>query len=548
VLEGVRGGLRVAVPGWAPEDVTAGESESESATERSGCNVTKEAAAGGRRKNRSALSSQGQNLVEHLLRTKPESGAPSVSASLVDGQLRISEGLGNGSVAHEQSKFQAGSEACPSVSGQGKIVLQPNRSFVKFIVQFDRVQVGVETEPQAKGPKAENGELGVERCVLTARSAVLKQIVHLKDAGAEGVHRYDETFLEVFGLDSYVVLQAPDNWHHCDIHTQNPSQSASGGGASSWASKSWGPTVWVTDQEQDRKTLRKCMSISGVQGSKPVSTKVAMSLSLTKRVTNLIGDAPQRPLERGKQNKTAADNDGGDEDELNAGAEVEVILHHVEMATDTSQTVPILNCLSAMMTPTPADKRAAEETEQMRLQVQLEPQVAKEMGDLQENEARLVQEVEKMQNQYAEIEQQEHLDKKMARKYDQPRFAAIQSEKTELKTKLHEKRSTLARIRQKITALKTASDENRKHSEIKQITLKVLQGVWELGPTDRRLARISLQGLTHVQMNDIEKGLPIDHKFQLKFFQIESLLSDQWNEQYRQVLGPYHSRSLLPIH
>ena len=103
---------------------------------------------------------------------------------------------------------------------------------MKFIVQFDRVQVGVETEPQAKGPKAENGELGVERCVLTARSAVLKQIMHLKDAGAEGVHRYDETFLEVFGLDSYVVLQAPDTWRHCDNHTQNPSQSASGGGAS----------------------------------------------------------------------------------------------------------------------------------------------------------------------------------------------------------------------------------------------------------------------------------------------------------------------------
>jgi hypothetical protein len=447
-------------------------------------------------------------------------------------------------VAHQHSTVQAGSEACPSVWGQGKIVLQPNRSFVKFIVQFDRVQVGVETEPQAKGPKAENGELGVERCVLTARSAVLKQIVHLKDAGAEGVHRSEETFLEVFGLDSYVVLQAPENWHR----VQNASQSASGGGASSWASKSWRPTVWVTDQEQDRKTLRKCMSISGVQGSKPVSTKVAMSLSLTKRVANLIGDAPQGPLGKEQKNKTAADNDGGDDDELNAGAEVEVILHHVEMATDTSQTVPILNCLSAMMTPTPADKRAAEETEQMRLQVQLEPQVAKEMGDLQENEARLVQEVENMQNQYAEIEQQEHLDKKQARPYDQPRFAAINREKAELKTKLHEKRSTLARIRQKITALKTASDENRKHSEIKQITLKVLQGVWELGPSDRRLARISLQGLTHVQMNDIEKGLPVDHKFQLKFFQIESLLSDQWNEQYRQVLGPYHSRSLLNMH
>ena len=77
-----------------------------------------------------------------------------------------------------------------------------------------KTQVGVETEVQVNGPKASNGELGVERCVLNARSAVLKQKLCLKDAGAEGIHRLQESFLEVFELDAYVVLQALPHHHH----------------------------------------------------------------------------------------------------------------------------------------------------------------------------------------------------------------------------------------------------------------------------------------------------------------------------------------------
>ena len=65
-----------------------------------------------------------------------------------------------------------------------------------------------ETEEQVKGPMAANGQLGVERCVLNARSAILKQKIHLKDSGPEGMQTFDEYFLEVFELDAFVVLQA----------------------------------------------------------------------------------------------------------------------------------------------------------------------------------------------------------------------------------------------------------------------------------------------------------------------------------------------------
>jgi len=60
----------------------------------------------------------------------------------------------------------------------------------------------------------------------------------------------------------------------------------------------------------------------------------------------------------------------------------------------------------------------------------------------------------------------------------------------------------------------------------------------QIGPGDRRLAAVSLAGLKHVQRNDIEKGVPIRFEFQLKFFEIKSLLADPWNKQYQQVLGP----------
>ena len=41
-----------------------------------------------------------------------------------------------------------------------------------------------------------------------------------------------------------------------------------------------------------------------------------------------------------------------------------------------------------------------------------------------------------------------------------------------------------------------------------------------MGPADRRLAKVSLQDLTHVQLNDIEKGLPVEYRLQLKFLEI----------------------------
>ncbi len=70
------------------------------------------------------------------------------------------------------------------------------------------------------------------------------------------------------------------------------------------------------------------------------------------------------------------------------------------------------------------------------------------------------------------------------------------------------------------------------------MTLNVIEGEWSIGPANRRLACVSLKGMTHRQVNDIELGVPMEHKFVLKFFQIESLLSDVWNLEFNKVLGP----------
>ena len=213
-----------------------------------------------------------------------------------------------------------------------------------------------------------------------------------------------------------------------------------------------------------------------------------MWLSYTKRVANLIGDAAQASTPRKADRVARAANGGGEDSEpearqgkeLDAGAEVEVVLNYVAMQTDTSQTMPIYNCLSAMMMPTPADKRAAEETERVRYQVQLAPWVAKEMEELQEKEGHLVQELEKLQNLYADIERQQHSDKKQGRAVDRTKVAVQESTKADLKRRLHELRAVLEHVCTKIGALKSASDENRKCSEIKQITVNVLEGVWEV--------------------------------------------------------------------
>ena len=112
------------------------------------------------------------------------------------------------------------------------------------------------------------------------------------------------------------------------------------------------------------------------------------------------------------------------------------------------------------------------------------------------------------------------------------RFGCFNSAKVQILTQ------KLAQTLKKLNALKAASVESEKNSRIARVTLNVIEGEWSIGPANRRLACVSLKGMTHKQINDIELGVPMEHKFVLKFFQIESLLSDVWNLEFNKVLGP----------
>lgn len=261
---------------------------------------------------------------------------------------------------------------------------------------------------------------------------------------------------------------------------------------------------------------------------------MALSLSMSKRVPKLIGAATHSAHDKA----TLAGATVQQAEEQDPGAEVEVVLHYVEMETDTSQITPIANCLSDMMTPRAADQKMAEETEKMRCMVQLQPEVAKAMTQWQEEQAQMVMVLDRLQNRYAEIEKEQlALEKRMLGEANKT-LERFEAEKSVLRAQLSDKRTRLAQIHKKLNALKIASAESEKNSRIARITLRVVQGVWYMGPVNQRLARVSLKGMTHMQANDIELGVPVEHKFHLTHFQIESLLSDQWNKQFRQVLGP----------
>lgn len=257
-----------------------------------------------------------------------------------------------------------------------------------------------------------------------------------------------------------------------------------------------------------------------------------MFLSLSRRVSNLVGNANDALV-----------------DEENAGSDVSVVFHHVKMETDTSQIPPIQNCLLDMMTPRAADKNMADETERIKCKVQLQPNVAKDMETLEERESALIVALERLQNRYADIEKEQvALVKRVpaereasdaGREQNAEARERFETEKRVLKAQIAEKRKMLTNTLHSLNALRTASQKKAENSSIRSVTLQVIEGEWCMGKSSHRLAKVSLKGMQHTQINDIQRGVPVEHIFRITFFQIENLLlAGKGNDQYRQVLGP----------
>ena len=203
--------------------------------------------------------------------------------------------------------------------------------------------------------------------------------------------------------------------------------------------------------------------------------------------------------------------------------------------------------------------RAPRPPRRMRYQVHLQPNVAGEMDRAEEYTVRLVALIESLQNRYAEIEKEQvALAKHMIagrrrseaeHERDMEARARCETEKRVLSAQLAEKRKILANTLHKLNALKAASRKSAENSRIRSITLQVVAGVWCIGPVDHALAKVSVKGIRHTQINDIERGVPVKHMFHITYFQIENLLpaGGKWNERYRQVLGPLvdEERNLL---
>jgi hypothetical protein len=70
-------------------------------------------------------------------------------------------------------------------------------------------------------------------------------------------------------------------------------------------------------------------------------------------------------------------------------AQVDVTVKHVQFRTDSSQITPLVNAISAMMTPLPAEEEQENELRTMRCLVQLRPQVADDMDVMEERQRKL---------------------------------------------------------------------------------------------------------------------------------------------------------------
>ncbi|EKX37957.1 hypothetical protein GUITHDRAFT_115928 [Guillardia theta CCMP2712] len=395
----------------------------------------------------------------------------------------------------------------------------PKRCDVRWIVQFLDAQLGVETGELA-GPGS-----GAERVIVHAESGTMK-LLYFDFSSGQGVGG------EGNKSDTEIRLLEMSNLQAFVVEKDREADASAGRGEPSSIVERWGTTVWRT-KEQGADLLQPVLSIEGLdERGRPDPTGTAMSLSLSKAVTDLIGS----------QTQTNAPKESAGEQ---AGSEVEVLFFNLKLATDTSQFPPLLNCLKDMMTPVSADKFMAEETRNMRHMVQLMPQVALDLEKMKEDQLRLLQEIESLQNRYADIERQQLSISSEARGQD-GELRAIwkqqEKEKFVLGNQLAEKREGYAQVSKKITALTTASEASEQKDRIGRITLQVKRGSWLIGPREKRIANLSIRGVRFSQLNNVALGVPIDYTFRLSFLQIESLLEDPWNADFRQVLGPLYSK------
>eukprot|EP00960_Hanusia_phi_P002754 81710-Hanusia_phi.AAC.2 len=302
-------------------------------------------------------SDAGMSLVEHLIKSSMMQTTTYVESSQgKEGERAFTSIL-------TSPRGQEGSTTSNIVSSitllKNKV---PKRCDVKWIVQFLDAQLGVETAELA-GPGS-----GAERVIVHAESGTMKLLYFdfSSELGRAGRERKSDTeirLLEMSNLQAFVVARDRDL-------SASPSKAEP-----SSIQERWGTTVWKT-KEQGAELLQHVLTIEGLdERGRPDPTGTAMSLSLSKAVTDLIGS----------QTQANAPRDAAGEQ---AGSEVEVLFFNLKLATDTSELPPLLNCLKDMMTPVSADKFMAEETRNMRHMVQLMPQVALDLEKMKEDQVR----------------------------------------------------------------------------------------------------------------------------------------------------------------
>ena len=79
---------------------------------------------------------------------------------------------------------------------------------VKWIIEFESVQLGVEKVEEEMGTK------GAERCVLVASSAVMYQLERNIREPNGRMQFYEDLLLQVHALDAFVAMASPENLPH----------------------------------------------------------------------------------------------------------------------------------------------------------------------------------------------------------------------------------------------------------------------------------------------------------------------------------------------
>lgn len=391
---------------------------------------------------------------------------------------------------------------------------------ILFHVHFDDVQLGVETEEETIQVE-QTMMCGVERLVLAAKSATMHKI-RLEEPGATTM---EKTILSVNDMLAFVVFRDNDANTVGEgrlLHSVSKKSLYSGELPTQNTSK-WDSTVWRTgDASVDQDHIVEVLAIKGEAG------KEALGVTYSYEVAELVGDPALSKVEEQAPAQST-------------GAEVTVSLNKIDFKTDCSTMRPFFAGIAALMTPLKAEKEQEDEINNLQCLVQLMPQVAQDVGKLQEEQDELKETIAKLQDQHAEI----NLKILRMKGADAEQREQLSSEERMLRSNLRLKRARYTELHKRQMALKKASQASEEKRMISRIAIEVDGGTWHMGPFTNPLARLTMRRLVHIQNFDIKLGVPVVYDFKIHNFVLQSLLTDKWNQEYKHVVGPLHGSDMM---